>query len=183
MTEPDSGSNLVFATWEEAEALVGTVLAEWEGADAVSLADIRRRLEVVQLDCPLHYDEAVAREAGYDAIVSPAAMLRTWATPAYWAPGDAPTGAQALYAPVPATRIPAPGDRMFATNSKTTHLLSVHPGDRISGTAVLQSLTRKATSVGEGAFMVVATEFRNQRGEVVARDELTVFRFTEKGDA
>ena len=174
--------SLVAGTWEDAQALVGTVLAEAHGADPVSVADIRRRLEILQLDCPLHDDEDVAREQGYRTIVSPASMLRTWATPAYWSPGDAPTGARALYPPVPATAIPAPGDRMFATQSKTTYLLPVHPGDRISGRAVLKSLERKSIGVGDGAFLVVETEYRNQDGEVVAREELTVFRFTAHDD-
>ncbi|HEY4098320.1 MAG TPA: MaoC family dehydratase N-terminal domain-containing protein [Baekduia sp.] len=179
---PRAGSGLVPGTWADAEALVGTVLAEFEGADPVSLPDIRRRLEVLQLDCPLHHDADVAREQGYRDVVSPASMIRAWATPAYWRPGEPPTGTRALYAPVPASNIPAPGDRQFATGSKTTHVLPVHPGDRISGIAVLKSLTRKSISVGDGAFMVIETTFRNQHGETVARDEITVFRFTAHGE-
>lgn len=31
------------------------------GPDVVTVADIRRKLEVVGLDCPLHYDEACAQ--------------------------------------------------------------------------------------------------------------------------
>ena len=46
-------------TWEEAEAQVGEVIGSFAGPDAVSHADIRRRLEVMEWDCPLHYDEGV----------------------------------------------------------------------------------------------------------------------------
>src|SRR5207237_4493080 len=75
-------------TWEDAESWVGRELAQYQGADDVTVGDIRRRLEVLAWDCPLHYDEAVARQYGYRTVVSPATMLMTWAMPAYWAPGD-----------------------------------------------------------------------------------------------
>jgi acyl dehydratase len=175
-------SNLAQGTWADAEAMVGKVLAQIEGVDPVSLADIRRKLEVVGLDCPLHADEKVAQANGYRTVPAPVSMLRGAVTPAYWRGGEELATDRALFPPIPVAMVPAPGNRLFATGTKTFYLEPMYPGDVISGTAVLTSMTRKSISVGDGAFMVVETTYTNQRGDVVARDVLTVFRFTD-GDA
>jgi hypothetical protein len=159
--------------------MVGETLSRIEGIDPVSVADIRRKLEVVGLDCLLHYDESAAREHGYSAIVSPVSMMRTWVTPAYWSPGEPLPGDRALFPPIPVSAVPAPGNRMFATGTRTEFLAPVYPGDKLTGTAVLKSVTRKAISLGEGAFMVLETTYTNQHDETVARDELTIFRFDD----
>lgn len=176
------GSNLAQGTWEDAEAMVGRTLLKVEGADPVSRVDIRRKLEAMNFASPVHEDEAAARAAGYRDVISPVAMTRVWATPAYWTPGDEPTGGRDLFPPVAATVVPAPGDRLFGTRTRTRYLKPMHPGDRITCTAVLQSVTRKKISVGAGAFMAVETTYENQDGETVAVEELTVFRLDDEVD-
>jgi acyl dehydratase len=173
-------SNLAQGSWADAEAMVGQTVSKIEGIDPVSAADIRRKLEVVGLDCPLHYEESAAQAQGYRTLISPACMMRTWVTPAYWSPGEPLTEDRALFPPIPIALVPGPGDRMFATGTKTEYLAPVHPGDRLTATAVLKSVTRKSISVGDGAFMVLETTYTNQDEEAVARDELTVFRFQDK---
>jgi acyl dehydratase len=173
-------SNLVQGTWEEAEAMVGATLSSVTGADPVSAADFRRKLEVVGLDCPLHYDEKVAQECGYRTVISPASQMRTWVTAAYWKPGEALSSNRALFPPIPISDVPGPGDRMFATGTKFEFLAPAYPGDWITATAVLKRVTRKSISVGDGAFIVIETTYTNQDGEAVARDELTVFRFNDE---
>jgi acyl dehydratase len=177
------GSNLARGSWEDAEAMVGRTLLRVEGADPVSKADIRRKLEAINFAAPVHEDEAAARAAGFRGVISPVAMMRTWATPAYWRPGDAPTGEHPLYPAVPVTRVPAPGDGgVFGTGTRTRYLRPVHPGDRITATAVLKSVTRKRLSVGPGAFLVVETTYENGNGETVAVEEMTCFRLGEEGE-
>lgn len=167
-------------TWEEAESWVGRELAQYEGADEVTIGGIRRRLEVLAWDCPLHYDEAVAREHGYRTIVSPATMLMTWAMPPYWKPGDArPQLDDPAFLPsYPFTKIPAPGEFIFATESDTEYFNPVYPGDRITATSVLCSLTRKRLSVGDGAFFLIETTYAKQTSDVVGIERLTVFRYS-----
>jgi acyl dehydratase len=176
-------SNLAPGTWEQAEAMVGSTIATLTGADAVSAGDIRRKLEVIGWDCPLHTDEASAREHGYETIVSPVSMARVWAMPAYWSPGQPTLGGEPMSTPIPASDVPGEGDTMIATNARTEHLAPIHPGDRISATAVLKSVTRKQTSVGPGAFLVVETTYTNQRGEPVSVETVTLLRFTQQQPA
>jgi 3-oxo-4,17-pregnadiene-20-carboxyl-CoA hydratase alpha subunit len=176
---PTEPTNLRHGTWEEAEAMVGQVISVQTGADPVSAADIRRKLEIIGWDEPLHTNEDAARQLGHRTIVSPGSMLRTWVTPAYWAPGDPALDDQQLVPPIALAAVPAPVHKLFATDSTTRHIAPVYVGDRITATARLKSVARKRTSVGNGAFMVVETTYTNQDGDVVAVESLTAFRFGE----
>ena len=167
-------------TWEEAQSWVGRELGRYTGADDVTLGDIRRRCEVLAWDCPLHYDEAVALANGDRTMVAPATMLRTWAMPPYWEPGDPRPHLDdpALAPSYPFTQIPAPGECIFATDSDTEYLEPVYPGDRITATSVLREINRKRLSVGDGAFFLIETTYTKQTGEVVGVERLTVFRYS-----
>jgi hypothetical protein len=164
-------------TWEQAERLVGETIATLEGADPVSVADIRRKLEVIGLDCALHYDEDIAREHGYRTVVSPVSMARVWSMPAYWRPGEPRVGDETMTTPIPATAVPGEGETMIATRVRMEYVAPVYPGDRISSTAVLKSVTRKTTRVGTGAFIVVESTYRNQHGDTVAVESASLFRY------
>ena len=72
---------------DELQAWVGREHA-FAGVDAVTRNDIRRKLEVYCFDCPLHYDDAIARAHGYRGVVAPVALTPLWAMPAYWSPGE-----------------------------------------------------------------------------------------------
>jgi hypothetical protein len=174
------GSNLVQGTWADAEAMVGTTLSRIEGADPVSAADIRRKLEVMNFTSPIHEEGSAAEAFGYRDVASPVSMTRTWVTPAYWRGGDPPVGTRDLFPPVAANKIPGPGDRQLATGTHTWYLKPVYPGDRITATSVLASVTRKKLRIGDGAFVVISTTYTNQDGDIVARDELTVFRLDDE---
>jgi acyl dehydratase len=170
-------SNLAAGTWEQAGAMVGETLARLTGPDPVNEPDIRRKLEVIGWDCPLHSDPDAARKHGYPTIVSPVSMTRVWTIQSYWSPGQERIGTELMSTPLPATLVPGEGDTLIATNVRLEYFEPVHPGDRITATAVLQSLERKTTRLGPGAFFVVQTTYENQRGEVVAVEAATLFRF------
>lgn len=170
-------------TWADADALVDQVIARVEGADPVSVADIRRHLELVGLDDAIHTDDAAARSHGFRAAVSPVCLLRTWSFPAYREPGGELDESGGLHPPIPLTSVPAPGGRMFATESSMRYVADVCVGDRIDATSVLRSVTRKRTRAGAGAFLVVETTYANQHGETVAVETLTTFRIEEEDEA
>lgn len=172
-------SNLAPGTWEEAEAMVGQTIAVLEGADPVSAADIRRKLEVVGWDCPLHTDSEVARRHGHPDVVSPVSMVRVWSMPPYWRPGEPPIGTEPMSTPLPATRIPGEGDVMIATSVRMEHVRPLYPGDCVTATAVLKSVTRRTTRLGPGAVLEVETTYRNQRDEPVTIETVTLLRYQQ----
>lgn len=176
---------VTLGTWADAEALVGKEIARSRGIDPVNLPDIRRRLEVLAWDCPLHYDDEAARSAGYDGIISPATMVMTWCLPAYWTPGDrAPEPGDPVLMPTyPFPNIPAPGTALFASDCKTKYHAAVYPGEFVSSISTLLSITRKNLNIGDGAFMVVRTEYYTGRRKLVATEDVTVFRYTPREEA
>jgi acyl dehydratase len=173
------------AEWDRAKALVGTEIGHFAGADAVSMSDIRRRLEVLAWDCPLHYDEATAQAHGYRTVVAPASMYMTFAMPRYWEPGMPRPDAQHRYLPdLPmVTNLPGEGDGLFDTDFEVHYHEPMYPGDRISGASRILSVTPKRLSVGAGAFIVVESAFTNQHGGLVAVDRVTLFRYTPEPNA
>jgi hypothetical protein len=169
-------------SWSDAEAMIGQVLHRASGPDPVSATDFRRKLEVIAFDCPLHTDEACAREHGYRTVVSPISMTRVWSLPSYWEPGRPRPHEDAMPLIIAAARIPGEGDTILATHVRCEHFESLYPGDRVTGVSVLKSVTPKTTRVGAGAFLVVETTFNNQHDEVVTVETATLFRFTRGAD-
>jgi acyl dehydratase len=169
--------------WSDAQAMVGEVIGRTVGADLVTLAGIRRKLEVVALDCPLHYDEPCARAFGYRTVVSPVSMTRVWAVAPNWLPGQPRPGHEPLRTMLPSADPPGHGDTVVAAQVAAEHHEPIYPGDRITGTAVLRRVTPKTTRVGAGAFIEVETTFANQHDQVVTVELATVFRFDRGSEA
>ncbi len=181
MTQPTAPRNRRQAkSLQEMEEWLGRKLPAGEGADEVTRSDIRRRLEVVGFDCPLHYDAAVAKRHGYRDIVAPAIMVGTFALPAYWKPGDPEPhpGEPPLMPTFSVSTMPMPGTRGIVTDIDVEYGEPVYPGDRISWQGVLTKIVPKRTRIGEGAFITARTVYWKQTGEVVATEDLTTFSYT-----
>lgn len=79
------------AEWQEVIDAVGRDFLEGEttwGGDPVEGGAIRRYLEPLELDCPLHTDAEAARSAGRDDVTMPATGVIAWTIPAAWRPGE-----------------------------------------------------------------------------------------------
>ena len=192
------------AGWErEWDATVAAIGTDYGGdrvvvaVDEVERGAIRRYCEVLELDCPLHYDDDAARSAGYRGIVAPASGIsQTWTREAHWRPGM-PTrypvldpDAEVLREEVRFDGPPEPATSLtFVTDLTIEHLRPVYVGDRLSRRGHrLVSVLPKETSIGRGAFLTYESEVRNQRGELVARSRnggyhYTPFPGTESGAA
>jgi acyl dehydratase len=169
--------------WSDAQAVVGEVIGRTVGTDLVTLGDIRRKLEVVALDCPLHYDESCARAFGYRTVVGPVSMTRVWAIAPSWIPGQPRPGHEPLRTMLSSADPPGHGDTVIAARLAAEHHEPVCPGDRVTGTAVLRRLTPKTTRVGAGVFIEVETTFVNQHEQLVTVELATVFRFDRSHDS
>ena len=162
-------------TWEDTKAWIGRTLSvpEGGGIDAVEAGTIRRRLEVLEFGCPLHYDEKVAQEAGYKGIFAPYTMLQTYSGSANWHPGQPTLWRRnqpdfTIRAQVEQGQVPLPGTHGFATDVEIEYFQPLYLGDRVSvRERRLLDVNPKRTSVGEGAFLTWESRFCNQRGELV----------------
>jgi hypothetical protein len=180
-------------SWEEAwQPVVEAVGRDFgggevtEGADAVDASALRRFLEPLELDCPLHHDDQVARARGYPGVVAPFSSYFTFVAPPFWRPGGPPVFTsderdaqpEGIAARRFATGLEPPYTGYFAADFEIELLRPVVLGDRLSRTGMkLVSCTPKETSVGRGAFLTWEWEARNQRAETVARFRNTMYLY------
>lgn len=175
--------------WQPLIDAVGRDFGEGEkrwGADCVERGGIRRFLEPLEFDCPLHYDDSVARANGYEGIVAPISSYLSLTIPEIWQYGTTVfTSAERHAQPVGnnpikgiGTDLAPPTTGYFATDLDIEYLKPVMLGDRLrrAGRKLL-SCEPKETKVGRGAFTTWETEIRNQKEEVVALLRLTVFSY------
>jgi 3-methylfumaryl-CoA hydratase len=152
------------------------------GADDVSRNDIRRKLEVFCFDCPLHYDDAIARAHGYRGLVAPVALTPLWAMPAYWTPGE-----PVFYGPElrqkPGgirTDLPVVYSKGVNTATEWEYFEPLYPGDGLEGNWRLIEIKPRRTRLGDGIFLTVETSIFKRSGELVAKNRNTGFRYDEK---
>lgn len=166
--------------WQPVVARVGEDFAGgavlW-GADPIEAGALRRYVEVLEFDCPLHL--------GADA-VAPSTSLATFTLPPMRSPGDPAIftsearDAEPERSPLKGTRpdgMPATAAYM-ATDYELDYLRPVHVGDRIGRRGNrLVSCEPKATRVGRGAFTVWEYDIVNQREETVARCRFGMYHY------
>ena len=177
--------------WEPMINAVGTDFyngKEIWGADQVEKGAIRRFLEPLEFDCPLHYDESVAKEYGYSDIIAPYSSLLSWVIPPYWTPGNKIFTSNEKHAqpennPLSGikTDLAPPTTGYFATDIDIEYLRPIKVNDRLCrANYVLLSCTPKETSVGRGAFMVWGSDIKNQDGEIVAKVKVGTYSYNPK---
>lgn len=159
------------------------------GADAVEQGIVRRFLEPLEFDCPLHYDRTTAQRHGYADILAPYSSILSSTIPPLWSPGkqiwtSAERDAQPAYSPVAMSqnskmsKLTPPSPGYFATDFEIDYLLPVVVGDRVrSRGRKLLSCVPKETSVGRGAFIIWESEILNQRDEIVARMRTGLYQY------
>ena len=155
---------------------------EFKGADDVTRSDIRRKLEVYCFDCPLHYDDAAAREHGYRGLVAPVTMTPLWGMPPYWRPGEAIFYGPGLREQPGGIRtdLPVVYPRGVNTATEWEYFEPLYPGDALSGNWKLVEIKPRETRLGNGIFLTVETSIFKQSGEFVAKNRNTGFRYDEK---
>jgi acyl dehydratase len=178
--------------WKAAwQPMVDAVGRQFDESPAVFVADdierstVRRYLEPLEFDCPLHYDRDVARAHGYEDIVAPVSSLPTFAMAPMWRPGvpmftSAERDAQPATSAVTGVRtaIEPPTTGYFATTYDVEYLRPAVVGDRLLRRgAKLVACQPKETKIGRGAFLTWESEIINQRHEVVARLQTTFYRY------
>jgi hypothetical protein len=180
------------ATWAPMIAAVGTDLSQGgalRGADPIERSAIRRYLEPLELDCPLHYDPEVARAHGFNDVTAPYTSVLTFTIPAMWQPGrplftSNERDAQPAYSPINGDelRIAPELTGFFATDIEMDFVRPPVAGEHLSRRGqLLLSCSPKWISVGRGAFLTLEAEVVTDDGEVIGRVRNTVFAYEPVG--
>jgi acyl dehydratase len=143
-------------------------------------------MEVLEMDCPLHFDEAVAKQHGYDGVFAPPHMVQTFQVSSLWEPGmtsiwttDDP------HFTVPGTgragnveKVPTAGTAGFVTDLEVEFLKPLYLGDKVTQVSqTLLDVNPRKTRVGDGAFSTYESLYENQRGERVSRQKMTLYSY------
>lgn len=192
MTSSPSGHDDWAAIWEPMIARIDTDLTDGEitwGADPIERSAVRRYLEPLEFDCPLHYDADVARAHGYADVTAPYTSVITFTMPAMWEPGrplftSDERDAQPAYSPINSgnLRLAPEVTGFFATDMEIDFLRAPVVGERLGRRgSLLKACVPKWTSVGRGAFLTVEAEVISDAGDVVARIRNTMFAYEPVG--
>jgi hypothetical protein len=148
------------------------------GADRVEQGAVRRFMEPLEWDCPLHHDAETAQRFGQAGVTAPYTSLLTFTMPPMWSPGRDPIfvesdpDAQPARSPINNPRRgPAPPTTgFFATDMEIDFVRPVLVGERLGRRGNrLVACVPKETAVGRGAFSTWESEVVDEQGEVVAR--------------
>jgi acyl dehydratase len=178
--------------WEPVVARVGQEKSRGKvrwGIDSVERGAIRRFLEPLEFDCPLHYDPEVARSCGYPDVVAPYTSTITFAMGPLWSPGaaafpSAERNAQPVTLVIDPTEYPPEATGLFATDFEVEFLRSAVVGDRLGGTGRrMVDVALKVTRVGRGAFLKFESELvdADERPVLTMRTGLFVYEPVEAG--
>lgn len=159
------------------------------GGDRVEPGAIRRYLEPLELDCALHTDADVAREAGFADVTMPWTGVIAWTLPAAWRPGETlfdsdDRDAQPVHTAINNADMPL-GPRttgFFGTDIEVDFEREVVAGERIGRRGrTLVACTPKETGVGRGAFMTWESDIVTDAGDLVGRIRIGTYAYVPKG--
>jgi N-terminal half of MaoC dehydratase len=177
------------AAWEPMVSAVGTEFGGDEvvwGADRVERGLIRRFLEPLEFDCPLHLDDEIARTHGYPGIVAPITAMIMFTAPALWSTGDPPTFDSDARDSQPGGNAGRPVTTgleplytgYFATDFELEVVRPLSLGARLGRRGRrLTACKPRETRVGRGAFVTWETQIVDDHLEVVALNRYTVFLY------
>ncbi len=183
-----TSSNESELDWSATMEFVGRdiMLDPKTGIDAVEHSAIRRQMEVLEMDCPLHFDDAVARRNGYDGVFAPLHMIQTFQTASMWEPGlgsiwptDDPHFTNSGTGRAGKTEnVPSPGTAGFVTDLEVEFLKPLYVGERVTQVSqTLLDVNPRRTRVGDGAFLTYESLFENQSGVTVGRQLMVSYTY------
>ena len=152
------------------------VPAAW-GPDPVNTPMIRHWAETMGDTNPVYLDDDAARATGRSGAVAPAQMLQVWTMRTY---ADKMSGADPspVWTELIATLDEAGFTSVVATDSDQEFFAELRPGDRVSTTEVVESVSaEKQTGLGAGHFVTTLKTYRNGDGEIVGTQRWRTLRF------
>lgn len=163
---------LKFGTYEEAKKLIGAKGPTVKGRTPINRPMIELFNAAAENGNPCYWDGEYAK-ARFGGILMPPAMLMTTQMAPNWIP-DQFKGAE----PPARIEIPLPGDTVINVSTETEFLKPIVEGDLISYQEELLDISpEKKTRLGVGHFITTANNYHNQRGELVAINKNTLYRY------
>ena len=143
--------------------------------DPVNVPMIRHWVEAMGETNPVHLDDEAAQATGRDGVVAPGVMLQVWTMKGLKAQGARPDNLQSELLGV---LDDAGFTSVVATNTDQEYVRELVPGDHLSATATIESVSEeKTTGLGVGHFVTTLTEFHDQHDELVGTMTFRILKF------
>lgn len=136
----------------------------------VTAKDIRRFAQAIGETNPIHYDESYAKGTKYGAIVAPPLFCQMFTF------ADVPADQLPVDGSPTETDVPVPAERTVGGASSYEIFQRIRVGDQITVRSTLRDVFSKEGKSGELYFVVVETEFSNQKSEPVAKETATYIK-------
>ena len=136
----------------------------------VTKRDIKRFSQAIGETNPIHFDEDYARSTKYGAIVAPPLFCQMFTFE------DVPPDRLAGDGSPVEIDVPIPAQRTVGGASSYEIFQPVKAGDQITAKSTLRDVFTKEGRSGRLYFVVVETEFSNQRKEPVAKERATYIK-------
>ncbi len=157
-----------------------TLTPETWGPDEVNTPMIRHWVETMGDTNPIHLDDDAARATGRAGAVAPALMTQVW-TMRTFTDKMANNDPSQVWTDLIGTLDTAGFTSVVATDSDFEFFAELRPGDRVSLTEVIESISEeKTTGLGVGHFVTTLKTYCNGDGDVVATQRWRTLRFTPK---
>jgi 3-oxo-4,17-pregnadiene-20-carboxyl-CoA hydratase alpha subunit len=146
------------------------------GRDPVNEAQIRQWCDAIDDRNPIYTDEEAAAKSAHGGLVAPPTMLQAWTMQ-----GLRPERTLGPGAPMPQL-LEVLDDAGFpaivATNCEQEYARYLRPGDRVSATTVIESVSEeKGTALGQGHFITTLITYRDQDGEIVGTQRFRLLKY------
>jgi uncharacterized OB-fold protein/acyl dehydratase len=143
--------------------------------DPVNVPMIRHWVEAMGDTNPVYLDDEAAKATGRDGVVAPAVMLQVWSMKGLKSQGPRTRNEQSALLEI---LDDAGFTSVVATNTDQEYLRELVPGDDLSTTSFIESVSEeKATGLGVGHFVTTRTEYRDHDGELVGSMMFRILKF------
>jgi len=149
--------------------------------EPVNTAMIRHWVEAVGDENPVYLDSEAAKETVHGEIIAPPVMLQAWTMQGLRRKRSEGSAQDELM-----TLLDSAGfTSVVATNCEQEYVRDLHPGDHLSVTSTIESVSpEKQTALGTGHFVTTRQTYTDDAGEVVATMLFRILKFApRKADA
>ena len=150
----------------------------------VNAAMIRNWAEAHDDFNPIYVDAQAAAATGRPDIVCPPAMISTWVMSGYRRYREVQRlrregrSEDFAYSELMNRLDQAGFTSVVATNVEQTYHRELHPGDHVSAFYTIEAVSGpKRTGLGEGHFITLYKQYRDQHGQLLAEERFRLLRF------
>ena len=145
--------------------------------EPVNTAMIRHWVEAVGDENPVYLDPDAAAASTHGRTIAPPTMLQAWTMQGLRPRSGAPSAQDELMALLDGAGFTS----VVATNCEQEYRRDLHPGDHLSVTSTIESVSpEKQTALGTGHFVTTRQTYTDESGDVVATMLFRILKYSPR---